>query len=303
MKQIRKSVICTSNILNTIYTLCNQDGKKKLGSKDYIGRTIKSNRVDTNVGLITKNGECCFLSVEEIYIYDILLSWYILTNDNDDKNIDISFNDIDWIKSKQRRNKDYIMNNHKKYSKVLESLKDKMFICNDRIYPLIVYVYKDENNYEKGLTYNLGHIGNILKQQNQLVELDTNAFKFSNQEFMKYQLLRYMVTAIYMNQVKKKSFTRTHKSILNAIVYGADGNNYKYYDFLIENKNYKTYLNRYYKRLDEVLMLLKECGYIRDYSIIPDNNLRSLITSCGRVEICTNVYKIKEKRMYKYVKK
>ena len=301
--EIRKSVIYTSNILNTIYTLNNSDIKEIEPSIRYVGKDVTNNGSTIEIGLIDKTGIYHFLSVEEIYMYDILLSWDTLTNTDEETSIFITFKDIDWIKNRQRRNKDYVKENHKLYADVLKSLEKVLFKYGMKVSSLLDIKYIDEKDYEKGFVYNLGHLKTLLKQQNQLVELNLNVFKYSSKEFMKYSIMRYMISSIYMNQVKRRTFSRTHKSILSSITYIEDGNVYKYYDWLIKNKNFTTYIKRYYKRLEEVMKLLKESGFIKDYKIIPDNNLRSLITSCGKVDICTNVYKIKNKRQYKYVKK
>ena len=138
----------------------------------------------------------------------------------------------------------------------------------------------------------------MLNKHKQVTTLDCNVFKYRLNEDMKYRLIRYLVTSIFMNQIKSKTFVRTHRSILRGITYVVAEDGVvatSYYDSIIKKQYIHKYLSRYITRLEDVLSMLKGSGYIRDYTIERITNRQELITGCGKVEIVTNLSK-KRKR-------
>lgn len=300
----RRNIIYTSNILDRLYNLKTHNIIHLDNGYSYAGTEAVVDGVPFMVGLCTHNYQYHILTPNEIILMEILLSWDALTNENEQEYTYISFKDIDWMRNRQKRNKSYVQSNHALYLATVKSL-EKIYLIygnEDNLVngqglsdsPLMNIEYLYEQNEIVGLKYNFGDLGIALKELKQMVSLDMNIFRYSSTEFMKYQILRYMVISIYMNRTKKYEFSRTNKSILKAIT--APGATADYYDYIIDKKYLYKYLERYHSRLNEVMESLKQTRFIRDYSITYDRSKRSLLTSYGRVLVMTNVSK--KKRTY-----
>ena len=304
-KDNRRNILYTSDLLNTLYNLKTLNITQLENGNSYAGATTAVDGIPFTIGLCTKEYNYHLLTNEEILMMEMLLSWEALVNEEDEEFTTITFSDIDWMRNRQKRNKSYIEENHRKYMSVICSLSELLLIygneeqLNNSSVDLIdsnlinvEYIYDSE--LVIGIKYNLGQLGSVLKTLNQRVSIEANIFRYSSTEFMKYQIMRYMVTSIFMNRVKKHSFTRTHKSILKAITYTTAGADIvSYLDYIIDKKYLYKYLNRYYFRLNEVMQLLKEIRFIRDFNIIQDKCKRGIMTSCGKVEITTNLSNMK----------
>lgn len=285
----------TCGLLNKLYNLKKQDIKQIDNDKSYAGTQVLIEDTFIEIGLCDSNYHYHLLTIEEILMLEMLFSWNaLLEEDNADDITTITLEDIDWIRNRKIRNKEYIQKAHQEYIKVMLSLSELLFVYGneeqltsdsptlDKLID-IDCIYNDNNIV--GFNYSIGHLGAILKALNQRISLDMNIFEFSTTEFMKYQILRYIVSSIYMCRVKNTTFSRTHKSILQAITYRSDNNILSYYDYIIDSDYLNKYLKRYISRLDEVMKCLKECNLIKEYSIIPDTTRRGIITSCGKVII------------------
>lgn len=301
-KDIRRNIIYTNRILNTLYNLKTQNIKQLANGESYVSSKLAESEFD--IGLCNNKNHAHILSSNEILIMDILLSWQHLVDETG--NTTISFTDIDWMRNRHKKNKDHIQNAHKLYLEVIQSLGSLFFICTSETintvggirnkYKLLNYELKYSGSKVIGLAYNFGRLEVILKEERMVTTFNANIFRFRLNEDMKYKLLRYMTTATYMNQVKKKSFCRTHKSILKGITCAVeakdDDSSIRYiscYDDIAEKNYIHKYLSRYINRLDEVLSLMKSSRYIKDYLIEPITSKQELITGCGRVEITTNM--------------
>lgn len=283
------------------------DIKKSDNNKSYAVAVAKRLGEEYYVGLCSKKYHAHILTSEEIVILDILLCWKQLV-DSDSLETVINLSDIDWLRNRHKKNKEHIANAHETYMKIFNVLSTLNFICIgdeisdicecDNLYPLLKYRINYSNGKATGITYTLGKLESTLNKHKQVTTLDCNVFKYRLNEDMKYRLIRYLVTSIFMNQVKSKTFVRTHKSILRGITYTGTGGAIEtesYYDSIIDKQYIHKYLSRYITRLNDVLSMLKESGYIRDYTIERITNRQELITGCGKVEIVTNLSKKKKR--------
>lgn len=297
----RRNIIYTCGLLDKIYNLKNIREFDNHNSYAYATTTIEGTELE--VGLCDNTYQKHILTSSEILMIEILLSWdAVLDEGIEFSNLGriITFEDIDWIRDKRMRNNGYIVNNHKAYIDTIKALDELLFIYDNaeeleeeapKLDKLVNIEYVYDNEELVGIKYDFNLLGNIIKGLGQAVSLNMNIFAFSPQEFMKYQILRYMVSSIYMCRVRRSTFSRTHKSILNAITHNVDGLPQTYYDY-ITNSNYSTkYLKRYIARLDEVMNALKESRFIKNYRILGDIDKRSIITGCAKVEVEAYAFK------------
>ena len=294
-----KSVIYTSNILNGLF---NPNKLLRCSNKYYYISEITLQKNSYYAGLCTSNHNTYIISDEELLMIDMLLSWNALTSNS--LKCEIMFSDIDWMRRRNSYNKSRVLDNHEKYQKIFKQLDNLYLIFGDNlneilsqdsVFKLFNYKIKYESNVPVGIIYDFNELGKMLKDHNQLTTININIFDIKLSEFMKYKILRYMILSIYMNS-RKKSFTRTHKSILKGISYYNDGKILNYYDYYCNNEHISQYLKRYFARLESVLFLLKECGYIEDYSYEKINTRQELQIGSGRVVINTKVYKRKKRK-------
>ena len=309
----RRTVMYTSNVLNTLYGLLSSDEKpqteslhekpKKESSKDstWAVKKVMLNNKECTIGLCTKNSKAYVLTPLEKTVIDMLLSWKELTVDDEKSdsknNTTIMLSDIDWLRDRYKKNQEHIKIAHDNYKKAFEQLANLRFIYEeqysreDNSFPLLEYSPIMKENELIGIEYNLGKLEQILSSSKQRTTLNGNAFKYRLNEEMKYFILRYLVTSIFMNRVKSKAFTRTHKSIVSALVTTENGRTVSYYDALFDKKYPHKYLKRYLLRLEEVLKFLKEIGYISAFTIEPITTLQELKTGAGLVKITTSMSK------------
>lgn len=299
--EARRTIIYTTNILEKLYNLKTCDIKEIQNQGRYAGTTFIKDQKDYLIGILDKNKDAHILGNDEVMMIEIMLNWESVLKEKDDLDCNdihgtLLWEDIDWIKNRKMRNKEYLEQNHIQYKKTLDSLNQLMIVYGSRnnikLYKLVNLKYLQDN---KGVEYNFNILGCILKELNQRISIDLNAFSFSNEEFMKYQILRYIVSSIYMCRMKKRTFSRTHKSILNALHYVSDKFAISYFDYYIQSEYTKKYLKRYFKRLKEVMDMLVECKLIKNYEIIPDDSKRSLMTACGKVVITLSNIKLDRK--------
>ncbi len=292
----RRNVLYTCGLLDKLYNLKKLDIKELNNGNSYAGTQVLIEGTYIEVGLCDSNYHYHLLTIEEILMLEMLLSWNALfeSEASTEDVTEITLNDIDWLRNRKIRNKEYIQNAHNGYIEVAKCLDNLFFIFGNEnqiaedvavLDKLIDIKYMYEGNEIIGFRYSLGHLGEIIKTLNQRISIDMNIFEFSTTEFMKYQILRYMVTSIYMCRVKHTTFSRTHKSILQAITYHSDDESVSYYDYIITSEYLSKYLKRYTMRLDEVMKCLKECRLIKEYTIIPDVSKRGILTSCGKIII------------------
>ena len=283
------------------------DIKKSANNKSYAVATAKRLGEEYYIGLCSKKYHAHILTSEEIVILDILLCWKQLV-DSDSSETVINLADIDWLRNRHKKNKNHIAKAHETYLKIFNTLGTLNFICTgeeivnisecEEQYPLLKYKLNYCSGKVIGITYTLGRLDVMLNKHKQITTLDCNVFKYRLNEDMKYRLLRYLVTSIFMNQIKSKTFVRTHRSILRGITYivaedGAVATSY--YDSIINKQYIHKYLSRYITRLEDVLSMLKESNFIKDYTIERITNRQELITGCGKVEIVTNLSKKKKR--------
>lgn len=288
-----KSVVFTHNILNVIY---NHKGNNLLSEI-----TLQGNKY--YVGLCTEDEDTYVLKDEEILMIDMLLSWAMLTGNTTVGSICLS--DIDFIRQRNKENKTRIKESHEKYINIFKRLETIHYVCADTneipiaekyIHPLFKYELVVKDDYSKEIKYSFDELGKLLENQKQIVVIEDNIFNIRVSEMMKYKLLRYLIVSIFMNRIRKNGCIRTHKSVLSGITYCIDNKVRKsYYDYYCESEHISRYLNRYITRLDEVLMKLKLCNYIVDYSIERIGSLQELILGYGKITIITNRYKKKRK--------
>ena len=295
---VRKSIIYTSTILNKLYNLKTAQIKYLNDGTSYASDTVTFFGNKYEVGLYTESKSAHILSSEEILIIDILLCWKKLL-DADDEDISITFNDIDWLRNRNTDNAEHIRKIHQKYISIISLLNKLYFImvtepfdelekCKEK-YKLMMIDWLYDDNEVIGFKYNLNELGNLLEEANQVSIIYNNVFNYRLNEDMNYRLLRYLVSAIFMNRVKGKSFSRTHKSILLGITYHDSDGADSYYNNYLDQKFINKYLKRYLSRLNEVLCRLKESGYIKDYVIENISNKRELTLGFGMVTIFTNL--------------
>lgn len=308
----RRNILYTCGLLDKIYNLRITDIKNSDTGANYISSEVTVEGEQVSIGLCTKDYQYHILSNQEILMMEMLLSWEALLQDDnsieEESYIEIMLTDLDWIRNRKMRNKEYVQQVHNQYLNTIGELDNLLLIfdnedelqkTNPTLNKLIniEYIYSEATAI--GFKYNFGQLGNIVKTLNQRVSLDMNIFEFSIAEFMKYQILRYIVTSTFMCRVKNITFCRTHRSILQAIT--DHSTTLSYYDSIINSDYLNKYLKRYTKRLEEVMESLKACRFIKDYSIIPDVSKRGVITSCGKVII--TVFKSNRKYLYKPVQK
>lgn len=299
----RRTVMYTSSVLNTLYGLLSSDELSKEKPKGFSCsvKKVMLNNKEYSIGLCTKNGKAYVLSPLEKIIIDMLLNWKELTVDDETSdrknNTYITLSDIDWLKDRYKKNQEHIKIAHDSYKKTFEQLADLCFIYKEQgakeryLFPLLEYVPIMKENELLGIKYNFGKLEQILSSSKQKTTLNGNAFKYRLNEEMKYFILRYLVTSIFMNRVKGKVFARTHKSIISALVTTENDRTVSYYDALFDKKYPHKYLKRYLLRLEEVLKFLKEIDYIADFIVEPITTLQELKTGAGLVKITTNVSK------------
>ena len=140
-----------------------------------------------------------------------------------------------------------------------------------------------------GTLYHYCPIQRVLQSYTGDTTLNGNAFKFRFNEDMKYWILRYLVVSVFMNRIKSKTVTRTHRSIVKALVVDTGVETISYYDALMDKRHPHKYLSRYIQRLKEVLEMLKDMEFIKDYSIETITNIQELQTGCGLVRITPNM--------------
>ena len=291
----RRNVLYTCGLLDKLYNLKKLDIKELSNGNSYAGTQVLIEGTYIEVGLCDSNYHYHLLTIEEILMLEMLLSWNALfENETSGDVTEITLNDIDWLRNRKIRNKEYIQNAHNGYIEAVKTLDNLFFIFGNEnqlseatitLDKLIDIKYMYEEDEIIGFRYSLGRLGKIIKTLNQRISIDMNIFEFSSTEFMKYQILRYMVASIYMCRVKHTTFSRTHKSILQAITYHSDDEFISYYDYIITSEYLSKYLKRYTMRLDEVMKCLKECRLIKEYTIIPDVSKRGILTSCGKIII------------------
>lgn len=299
----RRNIIYTCGLLDKLYNLKKLDIKEIDNGKSYVGTQTLIEGTYLEIGLCDGNYHYHILTIEEILMLEMLLSWdALLEEDNDDDITTITLSDIDWIRNRKIRNKEYIQQAHQDYIRVIKQLNELHLIYGNEkqmkesspvLDKLIdIDCIYDENDIV-GFKYSFGHLGMILKTLNQRISLDMNIFEFSTTEFMKYQILRYVVSSVYMCRIKNSTFSRTHKCILQAITYRSNNDILSYYDYIIDSNYLSKYLKRYISRLNEVMECLKACNLIKEYNIVPDTSRRGILTSCGKVIITVSSRKRK----------
>lgn len=303
---VRRNIIYTSKILETIYNLKTQDVENCENGRSYAGaEVVIEESYPFIVGLYNKKKQYHILNADEIILLDILLSWDALVNEDNQEFITILFEDIDWMRNRRKRNQEHVNQTHCKYLQTLQSLENLYLIYgNEDVvktdadleeYPLVNVEHMIKENTIVGIKYNLGKMGKILKAQQQMVSIDMNIFKYSSTEFMKYKILRYLIVAIYMNRTKKNEFSRSYKSILKSIPYEYDDAVISYFDFILNSPHTTKYLSRCTARFTEIMNELIECDFIRNYSILPDKDRTGLLTASGKIQIKTNLFHRKRK--------
>lgn len=304
----RKSVIYTSGVLEKIYNLKTSNVIQCSNNRSY--SVVETSMYGENyyIGLCSNKYHAHILNYDEIFMLEILLSWEVLSESDGSSNT-IMFNDIDWLRNHYKQNKDNIKLAHQLYKKVLNKLSTLYFICtSERIIDIskcegldklidINLIYED--GIAIGVKYSFGELGKILRLNRQITIFEGNIYNIKLSESMKYRLLRYIVISVFMNRVRGKSFKRTHRSILQGITCNIGNTYISYYDDYINKKLINKYLRRYLTRLKEVLELLKESGYIKEYVIEPIRNSRELQLGFGIVEIYTNMSR--KRRKYKNI--
>lgn len=295
----QRSVIYTSGILETLYNLKTSDIKSDLLGNTYVASTALIYGNTYIVGLCNKEYKHHIFSSKEKMMIDLLLNWDALINDEQKEEFTtIRFTDIDWMKNCYKKNKEHIKIAHNLYKEIIESLSNLYFICadeepkvlkDDYLYRLFNYTPIIEDNKMVGIRYNFDELGRLLKVSKMKTTLNSNIFKFRFNEDMKYWILRYLVVSIYMNRIKSKTVTRTHKSILKGITIDTGKEVVSYYDSLLTKKYLHKYLSRYTQRLEEVLELLKMAEFIKEYSVEKITNYRELQTGCGLVKTTPNM--------------
>lgn len=295
----QRSVIYTSGILETLYNLKTSDIKSDLLGNTYVASTALIYGNTYIVGLCNKEYKHHIFSSKEKMMIDLLLNWDALINDEQKEEFTaIRFTDIDWMKNCYKKNKEHIKIAHNLYKEIIESLSNLYFICTDEepkvlkddyLYRLFNYTPIIEDNKMVGIRYNFDELGRLLKVSKMKTTLNSNIFKFRFNEDMKYWILRYLVVSIYMNRIKSKTVTRTHKSILKGITIDTGEEVVSYYDSLLNKKYLHKYLSRYTQRLEEVLELLKMAEFIKEYSVEKITNYRELQTGCGLVKTTPNM--------------
>ena len=276
----QQSVLYTSNVLDTIYKLKSSDEVVLDNGQSYACGISLIDGFEFYTGLCTEDYKAHILTANERVIIDILLSWSMLTNEDFDSWTVIKYSDIDWIRSRCKKNKE-------------RSKPEKL--SEDTTYRLLEFTDIYENDEAVGFKYSLCELESMLRNSKLMTSINGNIFKFSLNEDMKYQLLRYLIISSYMCRARKTECKRTHRSILKNLVITEDEVVLSYYDVIKNKKYFRQYLLRYNSRLIEVLEFLKEIGYIVDYSADRLTNLHQLETGSGMVRIKPKMYK-KSKR-------
>ena len=293
IKTCRRNILYTCGLLEKLYNLKIQDTITLDNGKSYAGTDVLVNGETFKIGLCNSDYHYHILTIDEIMIIEMLLSWNALLESNSEESNMITFDDIDWMRDRKCRNKEYILANHRSYLDTMKRLSDLYLIYGDETKlnndkPELCKLLNVDYIYDKeeivGFRFSFGYLEQVLKTLNQRISLDMNIFAYSSKEFMKYQILRYIVISIYMCRVKCDTFCRTHKSILSAITY-SDDNTCSYYDYMMNSKYINKYLKRYVDRLDEVMNCLKQCRLVKQYQIIADKNKRGLMTASGKIII------------------
>ena len=295
----RRTVIYTSGVLETLYSLKSSDIKSDVYGHEYVSSTALLHGVPYVVGLCDKDYKYHILTSREKMMMDMLLSWdSLVSEETEDGPVIIKFTDIDWMKNRYKKNKEHIKVAHNLYKTIIETLSGLYFICDseeprtlndDCLYHLFNYTPIIENEEMVGITYYFDELGKLLKSYNMKTTLNGNAFKFRFNEDMKYWILRYLVVSVFMNRIKSKTVTRTHRSIVKALVVDTGVETISYYDALMDKRHPHKYLSRYIQRLKEVLEMLKDMEFIKDYSIETITNIQELQTGCGLVRITPNM--------------
>ena len=127
-KDNRKNILYTSDLLNTLYNLKTLNITQLENSNSYAGATTAVDGIPFTIGLCTKEYNYHLLTNEEILMMEMLLSWEALVNEEDEEFTTITFSDIDWMRNRQKRNKSYIEENHRKYMSVISSLSELLLI-------------------------------------------------------------------------------------------------------------------------------------------------------------------------------
>lgn len=312
-KNNRRNIFYTSSVINTLYGLKSSNViRSKDNNISYAVSKATINGVEYPVGLCTRTNDYHIFSPFEKLFIDILLSWSELSKDeyseetkiNEfDSNINdvssytrITFEDIDWIRNRNKTNKNQRQKEHELYKSTVESLGNLLFIFDKKDnkyvkYNLFNYRFIYTNDNIDGIEYNFGQLQKSLVASNQKVSINYNPFRYSRNNYIKYQLFRYLLVSIYMNRTKKKKFKRSHNAILKSTVWRSDKETISYFDNIVNKTHVNTYLRRYSKHVLEILDDLKQVGFIYDYKIINDTSRRHLITAAGYVEIENVSYK------------
>lgn len=298
-----RSAVFTANVLNIIYGLSSSNNVKYANGTEISLSEAKISGNKYYVGLCTEDNKSYILKDEEMLLIEILLNWAMLTNNTTHGCIRLS--DIDYIRRRNKDNRQRVKENHKNYISILNKLKTIYFVCsettkeacdNKHKHPLFTCkAGGDGQNYSQQIEYSFNELGKILEALNQVVVVEENIYDIRLNEMMNYKIMRYIIVSAYMNRIKKESFVRTHKSILNGIIYDDNDIVISYYDYYCGCEYISRYLNRYISRLRSVLEKLKSCNYIEDYSIERINTYQELMMSCGKVTIVTKRYKRKRK--------
>ena len=316
----RRNVFFTSSVINSLYNLRSTD----VIYNDNVSYSVSQATIGGTsyaIGLCSKNYHYHILTSFEKELIDILLSWSEISKDEDNSYIEkytenededyentiILFDDIDWMRNRNKTNKKQRENDHILYKTIIEGLGNLLFIFDKletiedytfTTYNLFnyKYVYKDDS--VVGIEYNFGELQISLLASNQKVGINYNPFRYSRNNHIKYQIFRCLLVYIYMNRKRKgkSSFKRSHNSILKAVIYYSDTKFISYYDVIISDNHINTYLNRYIKQVLEILEDLKQIDFIHDYVIVKDTSRRHLVTSAGYIEIENVSYK---KRKYR----
>lgn len=309
----RRNIFFTSSVINTLYSLKSSNIKYSKDSSNSLAISKATiNGIEYVIGLCTKTNDYHILTPFEKMFIDILLSWSELSKEeyNEETNIKennsdiddissytrITFEDIDWIRNRNRTNKKQRQKDHKLYKNTFESIGNLWFIFDikdDKIvkYNLFNYRFIYTNDNIDGIEYNFGQLQESLVASNQKISINYNPFRYSRNNHIKYQLFRYLLVSIYMNRTKKKKFKRSHNAILKSTVWRSDKETISYFDNIVNKTHVNTYLRRYSKDVLEILDDLKQVGFIHDYKVINDTSRRHLITAAGYVEIENVSYK------------
>jgi hypothetical protein len=288
----RESLIYTSSILNSLYSLTSKDIVNGF-SRSYVGKYVNAYDENFIIGLYNKELKYHILEPQEIQILDLLLHWYKVV-DRNSVYAEITFEDIDWIRDRNKYNKLHKQRAHEIYELAIRNLNELYLIygnekeylsCEVALNTELKLIDIEYDSKTKGIRYKPNKILKQIDEDNQLILIPYNIYKYKYEENIKYQLFRYLATSIFMNRVKSKICKRTHSSILRAIVCNNGEETATYYENIMDASYPGKYLLRYFNRLDEVLNILKNSEMIEDYKIVRIKNIRELKMGMGYVEI------------------